>query len=89
MDFETMVVLKMLRVERTTEQVRNLVFEFYGNFAVGAKVGGIVLKLEQAGLVNKTGLPARYRATEAGLAELEDFEQGIRRYQSYFGIIFS
>lgn len=88
MDFETMVVLKMLRVERTTEQVRNLVFDFYGNFEVGAKVSGIIMKLKQAGLISKKGLPAQYVVTAAGLETLEDFETGIKTYQKYFGIIF-
>jgi hypothetical protein len=84
MDFEFMVALKFLTSPKTAQELRRSVGKFYDSPEPMQSVGGLLLKMEQARLISKSGLPAKYVATTAGAAMCEQFELGMARYRSVF-----
>lgn len=87
MDFETMVLLRAIAENdnSTTLECRRFALEFFDScYGAGGRVGMVLMKLEQAGLVTATGLPARYSITEAGKEQLSEFKTGVLRYLRVF-----
>ena len=82
MHFEDAVILAVLRSSGLTmRQLCTKLFAFYGNNEAASRAPIRMLHLEQAGFVDKRGLPAVYSITSSGVKAKEDFDYAIEQYK--------